>query len=85
MIYIAPHSDRPEGSKALLLHLRRRGQRWYSLVCFGNKGHYYADGGCEHTDALISNLTPYGKKVTKLAPFGGKPENRPKRPRKRPA
>lgn len=70
-------------TRGLLLHLRRRGQRWHTLVCFGPKSHYYEDGGCEHTDALIDRLTPYGQKVTKLQPFG---DGRyvPKRPRKRP-
>ena len=84
MLFTVAYSNDPQGAKALLLHARIPGQRWYHLVCFGQKGHYFEDGGCEHTDALLADLTPYGRKVTKLKPFGdGK--FIPKRPRKRPA
>lgn len=84
MISPVSYSDRPEGSKALLLCVRLKGQRWHHLCCFGRLGHYYADGACEHTDAFLSNLTPYGRTVVKLQPFGdGK--KKPKRFRKRPS
>jgi hypothetical protein len=83
----APYSsDGENGTKALIMLIRHPGQRWHKLVCFGRKGHYYEDGGCEHTDAIFAErLTPRGLEVTKLDPFGGKPEeNRPKRFAKRP-
>lgn len=60
----------PSDTPGLVLHIRRRGQRWFRLCCFGAKGHYYADGSCDHTDALWASLTDYGKKVTSLEPFG---------------
>ena len=82
MIVPAVYTDNPDGPKGLLVLIRLRGQRWHHLTCFGRKSHYYEDGGCDHTDAMLASLTPYGKKVTKLQPFGdGK--SRPKRPRRR--
>lgn len=83
MIYTASYSgDKPGGSKALVVLIRLPGQRWRHLICFGRRGHYFADGGCEHTDYVQAELTPYGKKVTKVIPFGdGIP---PKRFAKRP-
>lgn len=83
MLIPAEYSGDPSGPKGLLVHVRLPGQRWHHLACFGRKSHYFEDGGCEHTDALIARLTPYGRKVTKLQPFGdGK--SVPRRPRKRP-
>lgn len=82
MLIPAEYSDDPQGPKGLLTLIRVPGQRWHHLACFGNKSHYFSDGGCEHTDALFEALTDYGKQVTKLQPFGdGK--FKPKRPRKR--
>jgi hypothetical protein len=51
------------------MHIRIPGQRWFHLVCFGRLGHYYEDGACEHTDALLAEMTPYGKQVTKGSPL----------------
>jgi hypothetical protein len=87
MLWVAPYGDNKAGPKALMFLLRVPGQRWYHFACFGRKGHYYEDGHCEHSDALFAGyLTPEGKKLTKVQPFGGKPEeNRPKRFAKRSA
>jgi len=84
MLIPAEYKDDPGGPKGLLLLIRIRGQRWYHLACFGRKSHYFEDGGCEHTDALLEHLSAYGKEVTKLQPFGDG-RNIPIRPRKRPA
>jgi hypothetical protein len=70
MLAAAPYSSDPEGTKALVICIRLPGQRWYHLWCNGRLGHYYEDGGCEHTDAYRRRLTPYGKKVCKVQPFG---------------
>jgi hypothetical protein len=59
-----------QNPRGLVTLIRKRGQRWHRLACFGPKSHYYADGGCDHTDAVMAGLNPYGKKVTKLEPFG---------------
>lgn len=83
MLRAVRYSDPRAKSSALVLHARLPRQRWWHLVCFGNLSHYYEDGGCEHTDAVLRNLTPYGKAVTKLQPFGGK-DRRPKRFARRP-
>lgn len=83
MIGVGTYSDRPTRSKAMVLLYQVPGQRWHRAVCFGLRSHYYEDGGCEHTDELLSRLTDYGRRVTKVVPFGdGEP---PKRPRKREA
>jgi len=55
-----------------VLLVRVPGQRWHHLVCFGRRGHYFEDGGCEHTDATQQGLTEYGRRVTKVVPFGDK-------------
>ena len=79
-VWVMPYSDKPETS-ALVALVRARGQRWHELFCSGRRGHYYEDGGCEHTDAVLANLTDYGKTVTKVKPFGprGVPPKRFKR------
>jgi hypothetical protein len=69
---VVPYSGPRSSTSALLLHTRIPGQRWFHLVCFGRRGHYFEDGGCEHTDAAIERLTDYGRKVTKVVPFGDK-------------
>lgn len=83
MLWVMPYSDRPEVSTAMIVLIRRRGQRWYSLFCSGRRGHYYEDGGCEHTDAILAGLTEYGQTVTKVVPFGPAGEA-PRRFAKRP-
>lgn len=60
-------SDMPRG---LLTHIRVRGQRWHHAACFGPKRHYRCDGTCIHTDALVARLTPLGRELTKILPFG---------------
>lgn len=71
-LYIAPYDKPSHGkTKALLMHVRVPGQRWWHAVCFGNKRHYRRDGSCVHTEALTARLTPYGKAVTKIQPWGG--------------
>lgn len=81
MIYSGTYSD-GKGGKALVMTIRIPGQRWHHLCCFGRLGHYYEDGGCEHTDLFLANVTGYGKTVVKVQPFGdGK--RKPKRFAKR--
>jgi len=83
-LWAMPYSDRPDGSKSMVVLIQRRGQRWHELFCSGRRGHYYEDGGCEHTDAVLAALTDYGQQVTKVKPFG--PEGiPPKRFARRPA
>ena len=82
-LYACPYTEDPKASKALMMCIRVPGQRWYHAVCFGRLGHYYEDGGCEHTDALLARLTDHGKSVVKVQSFGdGK--RVPKRFKKRP-
>lgn len=77
MLWIAPYSDPRITTTALVLHTRIPRQRWFHLVCFGRRGHYFEDGGREHTDAVHKRLNAYGRKVTKVVPFGdGQPPKR---------
>jgi hypothetical protein len=77
MLWTCKYSDPRITTSALLLHCRVPGQRWYHLICFGRRCHYFEDGGCEHTDQLRTRLNDYGRKVTKLIPFGdGAPPKR---------
>lgn len=48
----------PKGCKAstVILIGRRYRSKWWTVVCFGQKSHYRADGACEHTDAVLANL-----------------------------
>ena len=80
-LWTMSYSDRPDGPKCMVVLIQRPGQRWYELFCSGRRGHYYEDGGCEHTDLVLSRLTDYGKTVTKVKPFGptGEPPKRFKR------
>jgi hypothetical protein len=83
MIWACSYRDPRATTSSLLMHVRLPGQRWYHLACFGRLSHYYEDGGCEHTDAALERMTEYGRKVTKLQPFGNG-EKRPKRFARRP-
>lgn len=56
----------------LVMHMRRKGQRWYALCCFGWKRHYRKDGTCKHTDLFMASLKPKYRRLTKVQPFGGK-------------
>ena len=77
MLLVGKYSQPRVKSKPLILHVRVPGQRWYHCICFGRRGHYFPDGGCEHTDALLLQLSEYGRKVTKVIPFGdGQPPKR---------
>ena len=84
MIWAGAYSDNPDGPKSMVVLLPRRGQRWHELFCSGRRGHYYEDGGCEHTDQVLANLTDYGKTVTKVKPFGPTGEA-PRRFKRRPS
>jgi hypothetical protein len=83
-LFPMPHKNPPGRSSALVMHVQRPGQRWWHLACFGNTSHYYEDGGCEHTDLVWGRLNDYGRKVTKLQPFGNG-DKRPRRFARRPA
>lgn len=61
--------------KTVVLLLRKKRSKWYSLVCFGRKRHYRKDGSCKHTEALIAQLTPDCVARTKLKGFGGKEQS----------
>lgn len=48
----------PKGMKSstIVLLSRRYRSKWWTVVCFGQKSHYRADGSCEHTDELLAGL-----------------------------
>lgn len=52
---------KPTGSykhSTIIVVLRKPRSKWWTIVCFGQKGHYRKDGSCVHTDEVLECLNP---------------------------
>lgn len=61
-------------SSTVVMLTRRPRSKWWTLVCFGQKGHYGDRGSCPHIEELAARIDPakVPHERLRLKPFGDK-------------